>query len=621
MTDPTPIPFALESSQRRFAFSALVGALIAVGCVAATPESHLTPVSADSTSAPTLPILVPGARVPVDPPAKGKETLVGGVPLFANWPKDQKPDAVIVFSGQTFGLLQPCGCSRPQTGGLERRAYFIDTLKAKGWPVIGIDLGDLYPEKPAVRDQGRLKYIATMHALREMGYVAVGVGKTDLTGQLDTLLGAYILQKEQRPFTLAGNAVGLDNAGKVVPRLQRFPVTPGDTRPLIGLTEVADVGTVPVGVAGVVGTSLALAARTTKLDTSIDFADLGATLKAATAELGKHAKKPQLNVLIYQGTSADAAKVAKDFPQFNVILSQADDALPPLMPQQAAGTNTLLVQVGHKGQHVGVLGAFRNAAGGLDLKYQLVPMGEEFITPGTEDEARKANRTLDILETYAKSVKAEINLAKDYRREPHTAQIHAAGLNPKVELKYVGSDVCKACHAAEHAQWAKTNHGHALDALEKLAKRPSLRQFDGECVKCHVVGFEHPTGYADEKKTPNLKHVGCESCHGPGSGHAANPKNKELTGLLSLWKQGIPGNVKMPDAAFIEKMAKLGPEARGKEAIAPAVQLTLNRVGGACMKCHDQDNDPHFDIYKYWPKVNHSGLAPAGGWPLVPPKK
>ena len=30
--------------------------------------------------------------------------------------------------------------------------------------------------------------------------------------------------------------------------------------------------------------------------------------------------------------------------------------------------------------------------------------------------------------------------------------------------------------------------------------------------------------------------------------------------------------------------------------------------------------DPHFDLYKSWQKVDHSGLAPAGGWPAVAPK-
>ena len=546
------------------------------------------------------------------PPAKPTETL------FTDWPA-QKPDAVIVFSGQTFGLLQPCGCSRPQTGGLERRAHFINTLKAKGWPVAGIDLGDLYPEKVAVRDQGRLKYIATMNALREMGYIAVGVGKTDLTAQLDMLLGAYAVQKEQPPFTLAGNAVGLDGKGQVVPRLQRFPVTPGDTRPLVGLSEVAEVGKVPVGVAGVVGKPLALAARKEKLDTSIDFADCEATLTAAVAELTKGAKKPRLNVLIYQGTKDDAEKVAKDFPLFNVILCQASDALPPQAAVPAPGTKTLIVEVGHKGQHVGVLGAFSNKDGGLDLKYQLVPMSEEFITPGTEAEAHKANKTLDILEGYAKDVKRFVDLAKDYPRVPHPAQIYANGLKPPVKLSYVGSDACKACHAAEYAQWDKTKHAHAMEALEKLAKRPSLRQFDGECVKCHVVGFEYQTGFADEKATPHLKNVGCESCHGPGSGHAAAPKNADLLAYLSPWKQGGAGKLPPPD--FIKKLADTPEFERGKIAIPPAQDIVIKGVGGMCMKCHDQDNDPHFDLYKYWPKVDHSGLAPAGGWPAVAPKK
>src|SRR6476646_7006724 len=52
---------------------------------------------------------------------------------FATWPRDTKPDAVLVITGQTYGYLQPCGCSRPQIGGLERRANFIAGLKAKGW--------------------------------------------------------------------------------------------------------------------------------------------------------------------------------------------------------------------------------------------------------------------------------------------------------------------------------------------------------------------------------------------------------------------------------------------------------------------------------------------------------
>jgi hypothetical protein len=62
----------------------------------------------------------------IDDKEKGG-TGIGGTSLFATWPK-AKPEAVIVLSGQTFGHVQPCGCSRPQMGGLERRANFIDSM-------------------------------------------------------------------------------------------------------------------------------------------------------------------------------------------------------------------------------------------------------------------------------------------------------------------------------------------------------------------------------------------------------------------------------------------------------------------------------------------------------------
>src|SRR5580692_9433932 len=37
--------------------------------------------------------------------------------VFPNWPKDRKPDFVIVITGQTDGYLQKCGCSDTQKGG------------------------------------------------------------------------------------------------------------------------------------------------------------------------------------------------------------------------------------------------------------------------------------------------------------------------------------------------------------------------------------------------------------------------------------------------------------------------------------------------------------------------
>src|SRR5262245_23753911 len=49
---------------------------------------------------------------------------------FKGWPK---PELVLVLSGQMHGYMLPCGCSRPQYGGLERRYNFLQKLQGRGW--------------------------------------------------------------------------------------------------------------------------------------------------------------------------------------------------------------------------------------------------------------------------------------------------------------------------------------------------------------------------------------------------------------------------------------------------------------------------------------------------------
>jgi hypothetical protein len=196
------------------------------------------------------------------------------------------------------------------------------------------------------------------------------------------------------------------------------------------------------------------------------------------------------------------------------------------------------------------------------------------------------------MEQYAKEVKDDNYLVK-YKQTAHELQV----AHPTAE--YVGSAACMACHPHANKVWQDSKHFKAYTTLVE-AKHPSLRQFDGECVKCHTVGFGFKTGFQNENLPPPaiaaLKGVGCESCHGPASLHVDKPQNVPLRQALNKFK--FRGNGPEGEAAKTQRM---------------------NHMGDMCQKCHDMENDPKFNIITYWPKVEH--MTPPPGVANGGPKK
>lgn len=87
------------------------------------------------------------------------------------------------------------------------------------------------------------------------------------------------------------------------------------------------------------------------------------------------------------------------------------------------------------------------------------------------------------------------------------------------EKIYVGSEVCKGCHADEYSTFQKyAKKSKSFESI--LAMKPKLTkdEFQG-CFECHTTGYGAKGGFISEEKTPELKNAGCEVCHGPGSLH------------------------------------------------------------------------------------------------------
>jgi hypothetical protein len=92
-----------------------------------------------------------------------------------------------------------------------------------------------------------------------------------------------------------------------------------------------------------------------------------------------------------------------------------------------------------------------------------------------------------------------------------------AGVKPPAPAKrragFVGTEECEGCHDEAIEFWKTTVHADAYETLVVDNK-----QFDLNCVGCHVTGFRQPGG-SEVVENEGLRDVQCEVCHGPASKH------------------------------------------------------------------------------------------------------
>jgi 2',3'-cyclic-nucleotide 2'-phosphodiesterase (5'-nucleotidase family) len=369
-------------------FGAAIAALVAANCFVEV-----------NGQAPSLQPV--GQRAPISveiPPA-----------VVQGWPANQKPEFVLVLTGQQQSYLKFCGCTERQLGGFERRYNFMTKLRERGWPVFGVDLGDLAEHKngtPAA--QTVLKYDASIRALAALQYSAVGIGELDLKLPLIEGLSNNVLQNAAAyPPLLCANLTN---------RNVNFPGLLSDVTYTGGKN-----GAPKIGVTSVVAPSVAQQVA----GLNIQFDDYKGAIKEALKKMD--AEKAGFRILLCQGNYelariiAGAPNVNKQVDptfadKFDVIFSLSDQEEPPAKQDQDVFGRTSIVRVGHRGRYIGVMGVFRGSAPSspFDKKFQIVEMSEEYETEkGKEAE----NPILKILQDYAKEVQSQAFVRQIPQRE------------------------------------------------------------------------------------------------------------------------------------------------------------------------------------------------------------
>ncbi|MFM9059402.1 MAG: multiheme c-type cytochrome [Planctomycetaceae bacterium] len=456
----------------------------------------------------------------------------GGV--FADWPD---PRAVLVVTGELDGYIEPCGCTgkENQKGGLSRRQNFLRALEQAGWPAVPLDIGG---QVKRFGRQTEAKFQSIVDGLRAMRYEAVGFGPGDLRLPAEELVAAVApIGDRPTPYVSANvGLLGLD--ANITPRFR-----------------VVEAGGLKIGVTTVLGAK----ATADLKNTDVEVVPAEKALTPVAAELAKAGCDHQVLLCFAQPDETQA--LAAKFPQFDVVATAGGADEPPLEPRKLPGGG-LLLELGHKGMFAVVVGF---CGDGKQVRTQRLPLDARW------------GESADM-----------ITLLGTYQGKLESLGFQGLGLVPvrhPTGRRFAGSAACQECHAKAFEVWEGSGHAKALTTLEEAKPR---RDFDPECLSCHVTGWAPQRfepfegGFVGAKETPHLAHQGCENCHGPAAAHTAVER----------------GDVRASEA----ERDRLRQELVLTLATPEGRQKAVNN----CLECHDLDNSPKFDFDEYWPGVAHS---------------
>lgn len=452
-----------------------------------------------------------------------------------------KPSLRLVLFSGIAGALEPCGCVKDMLGGVDHAASY---LRAQGgMPTLALGSGPMLFLDPTLANERRVqdewKAEALVRALREMNLRAWAPGANDFAAGR-VALGRF---SEGGPVPLAANVQAEG----------------------VGFRQTAEysVGGIRVGVTGV------SQPKTLARLEGVQATEPLAALRAQAAELVKQGVAVRIALLAMP--RGEALRLVELVPEFQVVVIgkgiDQGEANDPMTPPMTIG-KTLVIEAQNHLQSFYVVDLFvkdgrfefengeANSEERTSLKARIGELEGRIRQAERESGVLAADlaarrRDLEALRarlntlnqvtaaprgSYYRAERVEVREAlgsdapvnkelsdyyrrvNDHNREAFRERKPVAA--PEGTASFVGVQVCANCHTEEHAFWKKTRHAAAYETLSR-----QFKEFNLDCVSCHVTGYEKPGG-STVTHVNELKDVQCEVCHGPGSRHVADNADK-----------------------------------------------------------------------------------------------
>lgn len=460
------------------------------------------------------------------------------------------PVARLYMVSDLAGALEPCGCVKDQLGGMDHFGALVSGEKDKAKAAGVLSSGPLFfmdMELAADRRAQEIAKAGTIAAsMKTLGLLGFAPGRNDWAGGGDTL--EKITSESGAPLVAAN-------------------VTAKDVKPVKWTTK--EVGGLKLGIIGVSAPDKSKSPLEGVTSSPPGEAVKGAVL--ALKKEGVHA----IVVLAAVGRG-EAKRIADLNPELLAILvgstgggGEANTQAPPA--ENIGGV--LIVETGNHLQTVATLDLYpregapaaglvkfadgtgierirkREALSGRidELRVRVATWETDKSVDKKDIDARKADLTKlegerdaldrapppqtgsyyryamrEIREKLGNDDKIKSTMLGYYKKVNEANKLEFANRKPaepaKGEPRYMGIDSCTTCHEEARKVWDGTKHAHAYETLSK-----QFKEFNLDCVSCHVAGYDRPGG-STVTHVDGLKDVQCESCHGPGSLHAAKPE-------------------------------------------------------------------------------------------------
>ncbi len=208
-------------------------------------------------------------------------------------------------------------------------------------------------------------------------------------------------------------------------------------------------------------------------------------------------------VVLAHLASTPASSLAEAVPGVQLIV--AGHAMEEVIEPGLHVQSTWIVANGDRGRYVGEIGFRRD--------------GAQWVRTGARQVFLDSKMTPE--DTAMKQFVERSKLAMEIRRN---ALPSTDGEMPR----WATLQTCMSCHQEQTTRWAGSPHAQAYHTL--VSKNEQKRE---ECLRCHVLGLGTAGGFNPADPKPNVMHVQCESCHGPGVRHslaAAADRKKTIVG-------------------------------------------------------------------------------------------